>query len=88
MSTKQEKLRELADRIDFEQLWRSAGIDHSKMTPDQIDRMNAGVALRRYAELLAPGRWLIFPPVGPVHFSAGTLERVYEMAKKDEARKK
>ncbi|WP_418122299.1 hypothetical protein [Variovorax sp. 160MFSha2.1] len=83
-SEKQQKLMELADRIDHEELWRWAGMDHHKMTPEQQDRMNAGVALRRYARLWAPGRWLIFPPVGPVNFSASTLDKVYAMAKKDE----
>ena len=85
-SEKQKKLMELADRIDHEELWRWAGMDHHKMTPEQQDCMNAGVALRRYARLWAPGRWLIFPPVGPVNFSASTLDKVYEMAKKDEDR--
>lgn len=28
-----EELRALADRIDHEQLWRWAGMDHDKMTP-------------------------------------------------------
>lgn len=85
-SEKQKKLMDLADRIDHEQLWRWAGMHHDKMTPEQQDRMNAGVALRRYARLWAPGRWLIFPPVGPVNFSASTLDKVYAMAKKDEDR--
>lgn len=82
-SEKQKQLLELADRIDYEQLWRSAGMDHQKMTPEQKDRMNAGVALRRYADLWAPGRWVIFPPEGNVHFSASTLAKAFEMAAKD-----
>jgi hypothetical protein len=85
-SAKQRKLMELADRIDHEQLCRWAGMDHHKMTPEQKDRMNAGVALRRYADLWAPGRWIVFPPVGPVHFSASTLDKAVEMAKRDEVR--
>ncbi len=44
-----EELRALADRIDHEQLWRWAGMDHDKMTPEQKDRHMAGVHLRRYA---------------------------------------
>lgn len=80
-SAKQQKLLDLADRIDHEELWRTAGIDHGKFTPEQKDRLNAGVALRRYGQLLAPGRWLVFPPEGNVHFSAGTLDAVYKMAK-------
>lgn len=80
-SEKQKKLYDLADRIDHEQLWRVAGIDHSKFTPEQKDRLNAGVALRRYGQLLVPGRWLVFPPEGNVHFSASTLDAVYKMAK-------
>jgi len=79
---KQKKLLDLADRIDHEQLWRVAGMDHGKFTPEQKDRLDAGVALRRYAHLWAPGRWVVFPPEGPVHYSASTLDRAYEMAKK------
>lgn len=44
-----EELRALADRIDHEQLWRWAGMDHDKMTPEAKDRYWAGVHLRRYA---------------------------------------
>jgi hypothetical protein len=44
-----DELRALADRIDHEQLWRWAGMDHDKMTPEQKDRYMAGVFLRRYA---------------------------------------
>lgn len=44
-----EELEALADRIDHEQLWRWPGMDHDKMTPEQRDRMWAGVNLRRYA---------------------------------------
>jgi hypothetical protein len=86
-SAKQQKLLDLADRIDHEELWRWAGMDHHKMTPEQRDRMNAGVALRRYAQLWAPGRWVVFPPVGPVRFSASTLDKAVEMAKRDESRR-
>lgn len=44
-----EELRALANRIDHEELWRWPGMDHDKMTPEQSDRMWAGVHLRRYA---------------------------------------
>lgn len=44
-----EELEALANRIDHEELWRWAGMDHHKMTPEQKDRMWAGVHLRRYA---------------------------------------
>lgn len=44
-----EELEALADRIDHEKLWRWAGMDHDKMTPEQQDRMWAGIHLRRYA---------------------------------------
>lgn len=83
---KRQHLLDLADRIDHEELWRWAGMDHRKMTPEQRDRMNAGVALRRYADLWMPGRWVVFPPVGPVHFSASTLDKAVEMAKRHESR--
>jgi hypothetical protein len=48
-----EYLRELADMVDHEQLWRWAGMDHHKMTPEQKKRKDAGVALRRHATDLA-----------------------------------
>lgn len=44
-----EELEALANRIDHEELWRWPGMDHDKMTPEQKDRMMAGVHLRRYA---------------------------------------
>jgi len=84
--TKQQRLLELADRIDHEELWRWPGMDHDKMTPEQRDRMDAAVELRRYADLWAPGYWRVFPPVGPTSYRASTLDMAYEMAKKHEAR--
>lgn len=44
-----EELEALANRIDHEELWRWAGMDRDKMTPEQRDRLMAGVHLRRYA---------------------------------------
>jgi hypothetical protein len=44
-----EELNALANRIDHEELWRWAGMDHDKMTPEQKDRLWAGIHLRRYA---------------------------------------
>ena len=44
-----DELEALADRIDHEELWRRPRIDCDKMTPEQKDRMMAGVYLRRYA---------------------------------------
>ena len=44
-----EELEALANRIDHEELWRRPGMDRDKMTPEQQDRLMAGVYLRRYA---------------------------------------
>lgn len=44
-----EELEALANRIDHEELWRWPGMDRDKMTPEQKDRLMAGVYLRRYA---------------------------------------
>lgn len=44
-----EKLEALADRIDHEQLWRRGPLERNDMTPEQRDRLDAGVNLRRYA---------------------------------------
>ena len=85
-SEKQRKLMELADRIDYERLCLRPGLTHRDMTPEQRDRMNAGVELRRYAQIWKADRWIVIPPTGPVRFSASTLDKAYEMAKKDEAR--
>lgn len=82
-----EKLLALADQIDHEKLWKRPGMDRDKMTADQQARLDAGVMLRRYADILTPGRWLLIPPTGRIQFSASTLEKVFEMAKRDEARK-
>lgn len=79
-SEKQQRLLDLADRIDHEQLWRRPFFDREKMTPDQQDRLIAAVELRRYARLWKPGYWVIFPPEGPVSYSASTLDKAAEMA--------
>jgi hypothetical protein len=86
-SAKQAKLRALADRIDHEKLWRRPMMYRDRLTDDQRDRLDAGCMLRRYSDLLAPGRWLVLPPTGNVQFSAGTLEKVTEMAKADQDRR-
>ena len=44
-----EHLEALADRIDHEQLWRKAAMYRDDFTQDQLDRLDAGVQLRRYA---------------------------------------
>lgn len=87
LSTKQGKLLALADRIDHEKLWRMAGMDHHKLTDEQKDRMNAAVALRRYADIWTPGHWVIVPPTGGIQFGASTLEKAVEMTKRDQARR-
>lgn len=79
------KLMELADKIDHEQNWRHSGIfqdDH--LTQDQKDRVLAGVMLRRYADLMAPESWRLFPPKSVVSHSyrAATLEAVVKMAER------
>jgi hypothetical protein len=83
-----EKIMALADRIDHEKLWQRAGMDrfNGLLTPDQCDRLDAGVNLRRYADLLGNGGWRIFPPRPGVSFRASTLEKAVEMASKDAAR--
>lgn len=83
-----DKLRALADRIDHEQLWRRAGIERGGMTTDQIDRLDAAVELRRWADRKRPGRWIIVPPEGPVQFSAQSLQKAFEMAQTNENRRK
>ena len=86
-SQKQQKLRALADRIDHEKLWKRPMMYRDRLTDDQRDRLDAAVNLRRYADLLAPGRWLVLPPTGNFQFSAGSLEAVTEMAKRDQDRR-
>lgn len=46
---KPEELEALANCIDHEELWRRLGMERFDMTPEQQDRLNAGVNLRRYA---------------------------------------
>jgi hypothetical protein len=85
--TRQGKLLALADRIDHEKLWRLAGMDHDDLTGEQKDRMNAGVALRRYADILAPGHWVLIRPTGAIQYGASTLDKAVEMARREEARR-
>lgn len=40
----------LANRIDHEELWRRPGMERDSMTPEQRDRLDAAVYLRRYAD--------------------------------------
>lgn len=42
------EIEALANRIDHEQLWRLSPFDWDKLTPEQRDRLDAGVYLRRY----------------------------------------
>jgi hypothetical protein len=81
-------LEALADRIDSEELWRRPGLDRPVMTPEQRDRLDAGVALRRYADLLGKAEWRIYPPRPGVSFSAPTLDKVVEMVRRDEQRRR
>lgn len=81
------RLMELADKIDQEQNWRLSGIDQrDRLTQEQQDRVTAGVMLRRYADLMAPDSWRLFPPkrlgAGIASFRASTLEKAVEMAMK------
>lgn len=45
-----EKIRELADRIDYEKLWQLSGLDQMELPPEKRDRLDAAVYLRRYAD--------------------------------------
>lgn len=44
------EIKALADRIDHQELWRLSPFDWQELTPEQRDRMDAGVYLRRYAD--------------------------------------
>ena len=44
-----EEIEALANRIDHEELWRLPGMRRDSLTPEQRDRLDAGVYLRRYA---------------------------------------
>lgn len=83
-----EKLQALADRIDHEQLWRRAPFERDTLTADQRDRMDAAVELRRYADLLGSETWRIYPPRPGISFRAGTLDKVVDMARRDDARQR
>lgn len=78
-----EKLLALADRIDHEQLWARVGLERSGWTQEQRDRCDAGVELRRYADLLGQNHWRIFPPRPGLCFSASSLDAAIKMARKD-----
>ncbi len=81
------KLMELADRIDHQELWRRPGLERLTMPQEQRDQLDAGVALRRYADLLGNDGWRLYPPRPGLCFRAGSLATVVDMARKDEARR-
>lgn len=82
------RLLELADRIDHDKLCLRAGLERAGWTQEQRDRCDAGVHLRRYADLLGSGCWRLYPPNGiPTRFSADTLDKVIAMAKREETRR-
>lgn len=65
-----EYLCELADIADPEQLWRINPFDQQKLEPIERLRLDTGVALRRYAEivrqleaLLGTGNSLVLTPL-------------------------
>ena len=67
-----EYLNELADLADPDKLWRHAGIDQEKFTPEQRQQLNTGVALRRQAAHVArlralqgTGQSLLLTPLSP-----------------------
>ena len=68
-----EELEALANRIDHEELWRRPGMDRDKMTPEQQDRLMAGVYLRRYAR--ARGNMLEQLKEGAEYMRGMRLER-------------
>lgn len=83
-----QRLLDLADRIDHEKLCLRAGLERRDWTQEQHDRCDAGVHLRRYADLLGSNSWRIYPPSGiPTRFSGGTLDAVIAMAKREESRR-
>ena len=67
-------LRELADRIDHEELWRRPGLEHLDWPQDKKDRMMAGVNLRRYASKLQEKEDAAAP--GRVYMRGFKLERI------------
>lgn len=73
MAATPEELEALANRIDHEELWRQPGIDRDKMTPEQQDRLMAGVYLRRYAR--ARGNMLEQLKEGAEYMRGMRLER-------------
>lgn len=45
-----EEIKALANRIDHEELWRLPGMEQISLPPEQRDRLDAAVYLRRYAD--------------------------------------
>ena len=83
-----QRLLDLADRIDHEKLCRRAGLERDGWTQEQKDCCDAGVHLRRYADLIGSNSWRLYPPKGiPTRFSATTLDGVVAMAKREETRR-
>lgn len=65
-----EYLEELADLADPDQLWRTPVLERDKLTDQQRQQLDTGVALRRHAdhvrrlrELLGTGTSLLYTPL-------------------------
>lgn len=76
-----EYLRELADWVDPEKLWRLSGIDQRELSPEQRKQLDAGVALRRHArhvqtllELLPLRKSLVITPLSPSSSASMTID--------------
>lgn len=76
-----EYLNRLADIADPDQLWRRAGLDKLKFSPEQRLQLDAGVALRRHAEhvrrvreLIGTGKSLVITPLSPNGTTSTTIE--------------
>lgn len=76
-----EYLDELADMVDPDKLWRVYPRGRDSLTPDQRKQVDAGVALRRYAQhkrdlqwAMQKGQSLIITPLEPHSSAVRTIE--------------
>lgn len=69
-----DKLEDLADRIDPDELWGLPGMEQINLRQDQKDRLDAGVNLRRYASMLRDVEKKATP--GRVYMRGSKIERV------------
>lgn len=83
-----EYLNQLADKADPDRLWRLKWGDQEKLSHEQRQQLDTGVALRRHAshvarllEILEQGKSLLITPLSPNGSASKTVDTPADHAK-------